>query len=352
MHQHSNDETHLGILSETINHALMITFFVIIMMMIIELVNIQSKGRWNKTLQKRGFLQIILASFMGIMPGCLGTFAMVSLYVHRTISFAALLAVMIATSGDEIFLMFAMIPKTSFIIVAILFLVAVLSGLLVYLFTKKNYMGNAQTTHIEYHSDNYSCLSLNTAEISSIYKNISFHRSLLLFGFFVFTVLLITGGIGSHEWNWEKITFLIITIVGLFIAATASEHFLVEHLWNHIIKKHFLKIFLWTLGAFIFISILNHYIDAEEWIKSNKYIVLLIAVLIGIIPESGPHIVFISLFYTGGIPFSILLANSIVQDGHGAIPLLAESRKSFIIMKLINAGVGFIVGFLLLIFGF
>ena len=102
----------------------------------------------------------------------------------------------------------------------------------------------------------------------------------------------------------------------------------------------------------VLIHLLDQYIDVEEWIKSNSYIILLIAVLIGIIPESGPHIVFISLFASGSIPVSILLANSIVQDGHGAIPLLAESRRSFIWMKLINALVGLIIGSALLLTGF
>ena len=86
--------------------------------------------------------------------------------------------------------------------------------------------------------------------------------------------------------------------------------------------------------------------------KLNLILILMIAVLIGIIPESGPHIVFITLFLNGTIPFSILLANSIVQDGHGAIPLLAESQKSFIVMKLINILVGLIVGFSGYFFGF
>ena len=72
---------------------------------------------------------------------------------------------------------------------------------------------------------------------------------------------------------------------------------------------------------------------------------ILIAALIGLIPESGPHIIFISLFAAGILPFAVLLTNSIVQDGHGAIPLLAESGKSFIVAKLVNVVIGLIVGY-------
>jgi len=52
------------------------------------------------------------------------------------------------------------------------------------------------------------------------------------------------------------------------------------------------------------------------------------------------------------LPLSILLANSIVQDGHGSLPLLAETRKGFFIIKGINIAVGLIVGIAGLMAGF
>ena len=89
---------------------------------------------------------------------------------------------------------------------------------------------------------------------------------------------------------------------------------------------------------------LTNYLHVSDWMKSNQLIMLFIAVLIGIIPESGPHMVFITLFISGTIPFSVLMASSIVQDGHGMLPLLAESRKSFLWVKTINVIVGLLVG--------
>ena len=67
--------------------------------------------------------------------------------------------------------------------------------------------------------------------------------------------------------------------------------------------------------------------------------------------RSGPHLLFVTMFSQGLLPFSILLANSIVQDGHGMLPLLAESRKDFIKVKAINMLVAFIAGSFFLIFG-
>jgi len=94
------------------------------------------------------------------------------------------------------------------------------------------------------------------------------------------------------------------------------------------------------------------YIDVESWISNNMFVVLLIAVLIGIIPESGPHLLFVTLFASGTIPFSILLASSISQDGHGMLPMLAESKKGFVAVKVINMIFAFIVGSIGLLFSF
>jgi hypothetical protein len=60
----------------------------------------------------------------------------------------------------------------------------------------------------------------------------------------------------------------------------------------------------------------------------------------------------VTLFAKGAIPFSVLLANSIVQDGHGMLPLLAESRKAFLVVKAINLAAGALVGIAALAMGF
>ena len=116
-----------------------------------------------------------------------------------------------------------------------------------------------------------------------------------------------------------------------------------------------LRLLLWTFAAFFVLHFFNQFFDVKDWIEGNIYLVILIAALVGIIPESGPHIIFVSMYVSGTLPdeglqaFAVLLTSSIVQDGHGAIPLLAESGKSFIFAKLINVAVGLIVGYTLVL---
>jgi len=331
-------------------HALMITGFVLMMMLIIDYINVQTQGIWNRKLQQKGWLQIILAAFLGVIPGCLGAFTVVSLYTHRIVSFAALVAAMIATFGDEAFIMFAMMPEKALILTIIVFVIALLTGFFILLVSKQKDQDIDRSYGFEVHEEEMKCSCFPRDNLISQIKNISFERTLLITGFLLFIIFIIAGELGPEEWDWKRITFLAGGLVTLFIVTTVPDHFLKEHLWGHVIKKHLPRIFLWTFGTFVFIHFIEGFLDISNWIHDNQYVILIIAVLIGIIPESGPHLVFITLFINGTIPFSILLASSIVQDGHGAIPLLAESKKGFIYMKLINILVGLIIGFIGLLF--
>jgi len=72
--------------------------------------------------------------------------------------------------------------------------------------------------------------------------------------------------------------------------------------------------------------------------------VLLIAALLGIVPESGPHMVFVMMYAQGLVPFSVLLTSSFVQDGHGMLPLLSYSIRDSVLVKLLNLIFGVTVG--------
>jgi hypothetical protein len=151
--------------------------------------------------------------------------------------------------------------------------------------------------------------------------------------------------------NWIRISITVVSAVALFIVATVPDHFLEDHLWHHVVRGHVPRIFLWTLGALLFTHLAVNRWPMGELIEQNQWGVLGAAGLVGCIPESGPHLVFVTMFSRGLIPFSILLANSIVQDGHGMLPLLAHSRRTFLVVKLINLLVGLAVGALLMATG-
>ena len=228
---------------------------------------------------------------MGIIPGCFGTYTVVSLYVHHVVNFPALIATLLATTGDEAFFMFSKVPGKAALVTAIVFVLAIIVGGVLQLTMKNKFVGLLPEKSLPLH-DEPEC--------------------------------------HNHE----------------------HGHFLKKHIWEHVIKVHLPKIFFWSLGIITAITLLERYVDVQEFVSQNLYLVLLLAILIGIIPQSGPHLIFVMLFASGSIPFSILLASSIVQDGHGALPLLAESRRAFFLSKGIKIVLAIAVGITGLAFGF
>lgn len=347
--------------------ALTITLFVLSMMLIIEYLNVFSKGIWGNKLKTSTWKQILLAASLGAIPGCLGAYTAVSLYVHNVIGTAALATAMIATTGDEAFFMFSIIPETAIYISILLFLIAIASGFIINIFIKKDKdLVNYQEKHLEVHTFESDCFCFNKKDIIANFKHLTTLRALLIIVLgLALAAILFLGGEGHHDHieilsipdgvhvhpEWIRITFIIVLSISLLMVLTVNNHFLEGHIWDHIIKKHLIRILLWTFFTLLLLHFVNQYLDFEKIIGDNIYLVLLIAVLIGIIPESGPHLLFIILFASGSLPFSILLANSIVQDGHGSLPLLAETRKGFFVIKAINIIVALIVGIIGIVAG-
>ena len=111
-----------------LKHALMITLFVFVMMLILDYINVLTKGRMSSLIRGGRWRQYAVSSFLGATPGCLGAFLNVSFYVHGLLSFGALVGGMIATSGDEAFIMLALFPKEAFLLFALLFVFGIISG--------------------------------------------------------------------------------------------------------------------------------------------------------------------------------------------------------------------------------
>jgi len=334
---------------DIVKESITITSFVFVMMLVIEYLDTLNKDNAQNWILKHPWNQYIVAALLGLLPGCLGAFVAVTMYTHRIISIGALVTTMIATSGDETFLMIALIPKTFILLSALLFVVSIFAGALIDIVIKKKSdpIRYICTKHKGYR--NGSCLSLSRKHLINQWKHCRASRGILFLTTLMIFVSVLLGQIGPQEWNYIRITMLIIYAIAIPLIITASDHFLEEHLWKHIFLKHTPMIFVWTFAALAFMTILPETFQLAPSAKGFMFIPLLLACLIGLIPQSGPHIIFVTLFAQGSIPLSILIANSIVQDGHGMLPLLAHSRRDFIIVKLIKFILGIIVGSIMLL---
>jgi hypothetical protein len=339
----------MAILAKPITNALMITAFVGMMMIGVEYVSVLSRGAFQRSLAGSRWLRYVGAALLGAIPGCLGAFTVVALYAHRVLPLGAVVAAMIATSGDEAFVMFALFPTTALWIILGLAVLGVAVGPIVDRLARGRSAEEACPELIVHEPE--TCLCFPGKEIIGQWRKLSLVRGILTLAAVLYVITLAAGVLGPGEWNWLRITLLLVGLMGGFVVATVPDHFLLDHIWRHVALKHIPRIFAWTFGVLIGVSILGHFIDVELFVQQNRAVVLIVAVLIGVIPESGPHLIFVTLFSTGALPISALIASSIVQDGHGMLPLLAESRSDFIRVKTINVLVGLVVGAVLLSLG-
>ena len=281
-------------LLETVFHsffeAVKIIAMVLLLMVVIEFLELKYKDKIRKKITAKPLNQYVLSSLLGAIPGCTDAFFIVSLYVHGMVGFGALVAVMLSTAGDEAFVMLAMIPGPALIIFALCALLGILGGFLADKVVKRINLKTCQPCEIEIHE--------------------------------------------------EEKTF-------------DAKHFFKEHFLKHIVKKHLPKLFLWIFFTLLAVGLLKQNFDLEGAISSvPRWLLLVFAALIGIIPESGPHLVFVTLFSQGAIPFSVLLVNTISQDGHGLLPLLSYSIKDTVYVQIFTTVFALVVGVVLFLLGF
>ena len=385
----------LHILIDTFRDSILITGIVIIMMMMIESFNLEKHSGFFEKTGGSSLKQVLLAAILGSIPGCIGGFAAVSLYSKRLIGFGALTAMMIASCGDEAFVMLAMMPDRALLIFAILFLLAVFCGTGVDFYIKqrglrKGAVMEGRDSSLALRMTGKEALRMTGKEADRMTgkevpgmgekneegvadsslalrmtgeedgrRSLTWYRVVLTAATVFFAVALACGWLDhSHaapekgrihidllsEW-WMNMLFAILCIAMAIILCFRPDRFIKETLWHHILSRHLPVIFAWTFGVLLLIGILSEYIDISGWVSSNPAIMILLAVAIGIIPESGPHLIFVSLYAGGLVPFPVLLASCISQDGHSALPLLAEDKKSFAYTKLFKCVIALAAGY-------
>lgn len=278
---------------QSLNTSIKITLIILVLMVVIELLVLKFQKNIFYLIKKNKFLGYITSSFFGIIPGCIGTFAMDSLYMSGLLGFGGIISVMIATSGDEAFILLSMAAKGEIswqvilILTCVLFLLGVIGGFIADHFRKKTNLKFCTKCEIVYHP----------------YKEFKL------------------------------------------------KHFVKEHLFNHIIKKHIWQIFIWLFLAIFIIESFQGRIQLD-FSGQTMFYILLIASLVGLLPISGPNVFLIVMFSKGFIPFSVLLANSIIQDGHGLLPIMGFSMDDAIKIKAFNFVFGLSIGLVLLAVGF
>ncbi|HPC84119.1 MAG TPA: putative manganese transporter [Thermoanaerobaculaceae bacterium] len=334
-----------------IAETLMITGFVFVMMLLVEYLQVRSAGLVGRWLRRGGLVRTAAVTLVALVPGCLGAFTDVTLYTHGMISFGALAGAMIAGSGDAAFLMLAVAPGAAVGVFGVLFVYGLLVALLVDRAGGARYFrGAACPDGIALHADELTARPglFRPPRL----RDVSLPRALLAAALALFLAGVSLGLIGPERWTWVRWTLLVLATLALAVVVTVPEHFLQEHLFGHVARRHTPRVFAWVLGVSLGMAWLDAAgLPVAAWIADHQALALGAAVLLGIIPDSGPQLVFVTLFAQGVVPLSVLMTSAVVQDGHGLLPLLAESPAEFVKVKSVNVAAGLLLGGALMLLG-
>lgn len=261
---------------DILKEAAVLTVVVISMMLLLEILSYKTEGRVIALLKRTKIGNAVASAILGVIPGCVGGYISVSMYTQKVFSFGALLAMAVATTGDEAFVMLALYPKTALMIFAGLFVLGIAAGML-----------------------------------------------------------------------WDK-----------FAPAPSGDEVLIaqidstKSLRSRLMHTlgHAVKIFAWALGVMLIVYLAKQYVDFGTWISDRAYLMIPLAVLVGLIPQSGPHLLFVTLYASGIIPLPVLLASCITQEGHAGLPLLADDKKAFVRLKVVKCILALAIGYIALLF--
>ena len=298
--------------------------------------------------QRSATLEIIMASFMGALPGCGGAIIVVTQFTKGQASFAAVVAVLTATMGDAAFLLMAKAPTTALQIIALGILVGCLSGFVVRLFHTPNFCAPAGDDEHQTHTQ-------------AIPKAVVLSRSVWKLFLAPSVVIALAIAFNSDFGSYQNPITWSGAVLGLFavcIWAISSKGMTYKDITSEDEQRnepgkltrvlqdtHFVT--AWVVASFLLyeLSTALFGLDLGLWFNQFAIYAPLVAIIIGLLPGCGPQIVVTTLYLQGILPFSALAANAVANDGDALFPAIALAPKAALVATLYSAIPAFMVGY-------
>lgn len=295
------------------------------------------------------FNEVVIASFMGVLPGCGGAIIVITQYVSGRMSFGAVTAVLTSTMGDAAFLLLAANPVTGFSVLGLCLAVGVLSGAAVNKIHGRDFLRSSISNIV---------LSKETsADPKNIPRRVKWQGTLwqwlMLPGAIIGFMMAAQVDIAAHLAISEDIFPLVgacFCLICIFLWAGTREISNFESLVAEDKKaqqnKVFQKVALdtnfvtsWVVIAFLCFELITLFggFDLNTIFQNFGVYTPLIAVVVGMIPGCGPQILTTSLYISGAIPLSAQIGNAISNDGDALFPAIALSPKVAIIATLYSS---------------
>ncbi|WP_299017511.1 putative manganese transporter [uncultured Photobacterium sp.] len=282
--------------------------------------------------------QVIFASFMGALPGCGGAIVVITQYVSGKLSFGAVVAVLTATMGDAAFLLLAAKPEIGLAMIAIGFVVGLVSGWIVDAFHGQDFMRpvqpqETQSKPVEDHGKQPALRmqgvfwkwALIPASIIAIMGSLQIDID-HIFHLNAGTISYIGAGaamLAMLLWATSR------DVTDYQSAVAEDPKSTTSNLFQRVAQDtNFVT--SWVIGAFLIFELTIFWTGLDpKAVFSNWAIMLpLMGVLIGLLPGCGPQILVTSLYISGAVPLSAQLGNAISNDGDALFPAIALAPKA------------------------
>ncbi|MET0066405.1 MAG: putative manganese transporter [Candidatus Thiodiazotropha sp.] len=286
---------------------------------------------------------------LGSFPGCGGAIIAVTQFTRGHLSFGGVVATLVATMGDAMFLLLAQAPVTALTVLSVSAVMGLLSGYAVDALHGPEYLRPARTPGVA------------AAQAASWKPGAWRIRERIWVALMVPGILL--GILGAFQIDVDDAVpgspGLIIGVVGALLSlwmwvgegaespacqdATCGAK--ATPLQRVVNDTNFVS--SWVIFAFIGYELLiaGLGVDVADALSIWGPLLPAVAILVGFVPGCGPQIVVTSLHLSGTLPFSAQLGNAIANDGDALFPALAVAPKAALVATLYSAIPAFIAAY-------
>ena len=301
----------------------------------------------NKFLLKSKKFHVLISALMGALPGCGGAIIVVTQYIQGRIGFGSLVAVLTATMGDAAFLLLALEPKTGFLIFFLGFMAGTISGYIIDLIHKKNFL-------LQKFEQKNETKALEKTFVS---KFNLFWLIIFMPGFVLGILIAFQIEVNSYFNFSDEINIVLIVgsagaIISIFMwslnplsdfqCSTDKSRGLLSRVVD---TTNFVS--TWVICGFLIFEIFMFFtsVDLKSFFDIWLPFVPLMGILFGFLPGCGPQVVVATFYLNGFIPLSAEIGNAISNDGDALFPAIALAPKAAIIATLYSAIPAFIVAY-------
>ncbi len=388
------------ILTSASDAFLQVGVYVGALLLVFSYVNYKTTGRFVAAIARNRAWQPVIGALMGIVPGCGGSIFVMPLYVRGVVSFGTVCATLTATTGDSAWVMISRAPTSALWVNLITFAIGVVTGYVVDLLglgrrapglsddevaaeteaaaertspppcpaeegepgtlcPTRGHLGHRAGDEVERKLHSQSGMAHPGWQGTVIHRAYLVWWGVAVVGFVVsvlglaqvdLNALLVPGfarGVGlagalvcltwfllsqhflgddSHEEQEEKLS----SVRELFVHNADETSFVV---WWVFVAYLTYNVFMTVSG-----------VDLQALVAAAGVWPVLVGVAVGLIPGCGPQVLLVTLYTQGVVPFSVVLANAVSQDGDALFPLIALEPRSAIKASVVTTVPALVVG--------